>query len=233
MCGRFTLHVDLDELLALFPGLLAGVWPGPRYNIAPTQPVATVPNATDSAGRRALTFMRWGLVPSWAKDPKIGNRLINARGETAHEKPAFRAAFKRRRCLVLADGFYEWHSSPGQSRKQPVYIRMKSQAPFAFAGLWEQWHDPAGTGDTLTTCTLITTTPNAVVKPYHHRMPAILPRSAYETWLAPDDTPSIDALRALIGPYPPDKMEAYPVSTQVNRPDFDNPDCIAPLEDTA
>lgn len=229
MCGRFTLSVELHDLLDLLPGLEVGAWPGkPRYNIAPSQMVATVPNVLNDADARALTWMRWGLVPFWAKDYKTG--LINARGETAHEKPSFRASFKQRRCLILADGFYEWHKVPGQSKTQPIYIRMKSGKPFAFAGLWDQWHDRAGSGDTLTTCTIITTTPNAVVKPYHHRMPVILSPAVYDDWLEPGEQ-NVGRLRSLLVPYPADDMEAYPVSTLVNRPDVDEPACIQPLDD--
>ncbi len=229
MCGRFTLHIDLHEILGLLPGLVAGVWPGPRYNIAPTQMIATIPNLLTENGAHALTFMRWGLIPAWAKDHKIAARLINARAETLHEKPAFRAPFTRRRCLVPADGFYEWAAMPGQKPKQPIYIRMKSGKPFVFAGLWERWDDPAGTGDTLTTCTLITTTPNETIAPYHDRMPVILPPSAYDAWLAPGAQP-LDRLRALLRPYAAAEMEAYPVSRRVNRPDADDPACITPLD---
>ncbi|MBN1287585.1 MAG: SOS response-associated peptidase [Anaerolineae bacterium] len=230
MCGRFTLYVDLDDILALMPGLVVDQAPAPRYNIAPAQMVATVPNVLDADGARRLAYMRWGLVPAWSKDHTIGSRLINARGETVHEKPSFRGSFKYKRCLIWADGFYEWAAVPGAKSKQPVYIRMKSGEPFAFAGLWDTWHDRAGTGDSLTTCTIITTTPNAVVGPLHNRMPVILPPAAYDDWLQPGEYNS-DRLRALLAPYPADKMEAYPVARAVNRPGADDPSLIAPLAD--
>jgi putative SOS response-associated peptidase YedK len=231
MCGRFTLSIDLHEILDLLPGLDTSAWLAkPRYNIAPTQMVATVPNVLNNDGALSLTYMRWGLIPSWAKDHTIGSRLINARGETAHEKPSFRASFKRKRCLVLADGFYEWAKVPGQKRKQPVYIRMQSGEPFGFAGLWDHWHDPAGTGDELVTCTIITTEPNEIVKPYHNRMPVILPPEDFDVWLEPGEADT-GHLLSLIRPYPAGEMEAYPVSTQVNSPGADDPALIEPLDE--
>ncbi len=224
MCGRFTLTVALDELRAAFPWL--GLPDGlnelmPRYNVAPTQPVAVVPNT----GERRLDFFTWGLIPSWADDPKIGSRMINARAETLAEKPSFRAAFRRRRCLVLADGFYEWRKEP-RGPKTPMYIALKSGEPFAFAGLWETWHSPLG--DEILSCTIITTRPNELVRPIHDRMPVILPESAYDVWLDPAEQPP-DVLSPLLGPYPAEEMAAYEVSPAVNNPANDMPECIAPL----
>jgi putative SOS response-associated peptidase YedK len=225
MCGRFTLWISLEELAEVMPWLTI---PGgldsltPRYNIAPTQPIAVVPNN----GERALDFFVWGLIPSWAKDPAIGSRMINARGETVAEKPSFRAAYRRRRCLILADGFYEWQAVPGQKRKQPVYIHLKSGEPFAFAGLWERWQSEYG--DEVLSATIITTTPNDLLAPIHNRMPVILPPAAYDRWLDPGEQPP-GALDDLLAPYPASEMDTYPVSTTVNSPANDVPACIAPL----
>ena len=160
---------------------------------------------------KQIEFFHWGLIPSWAKDPKIGNRMINARSETLAEKPSFRNAYKRRRCLVLADGYYEWQKIPGEKTKQPVYIRLKSQKPFAFAGLWEVWKG-TGMDEPLRSCTIITCPPNAVLAEIHHRMPVILPAEAYAAWLAPDEQSS-EVLQPLLVPYAYEEMEAYPVST--------------------
>lgn len=220
MCGRFSFALDLDDLLAVFPEFRPPEQLQPRYNIAPTQPVPVVAND----GQAQIAFFHWGLVPSWAKDPSLGNRMINARAETLAEKPAFRAAYRKRRCLILADGFYEWREEPGRQRKTPMYIRMASGEPFAFAGLWEVW---SGQEPPLYSCTIITTTPNDLLAPIHDRMPVILPRSAYKLWLDPEDRlPS--ALQALLAPYPAAEMTAFPVSQQVNSPANDRPECILP-----
>lgn len=226
MCGRFTLWVDLDQLAAAFPWmeLPSGLETlPPRYNIAPTQPVAVVPND----GSNRLNFFVWGLVPSWAKDPSVGNRMINARAETLGEKPSFRSAYRRRRCLVLADGFYEWQQGRGKI-KTPHYIRLRSGEPFALAGLWEEWHSPEG--DQLLTCTIITTEPNELVAQYHNRMPVILPESTYERWLDPSERQP-DELDDLLGPYPAAEMEGFAVSTLVNSPGNDDPSCIEPVQE--
>jgi putative SOS response-associated peptidase YedK len=168
MCGRFTLAIDPADLSEAFPGFSFPKEMTPRYNIAPSQPVAVVANNS----RSQVEFFQWGLVPSWAQDPSIGNRMINARAESLAEKPSFRTAYKRRRCLILADGFYEWQSVPGGKTKTPMLIRMKSGEPFAFAGLWEVWHPDQD--DALLTCTIITTTPNVLMEKIHNRMPVIL-----------------------------------------------------------
>jgi putative SOS response-associated peptidase YedK len=173
--------------------------------------------------------MRWGLIPSWADDPAIGARMINARAETVAMKPAFRSAFRQRRCLVIADGFYEWRKLP--RRKQPHYIRLRDRKPFAFAGLWERWtgSDRVGDAASVLSCTIITTAPNELIAPLHNRMPVILRSKDYGTWLDPDTT-QCDVLEPLLCPYPPDEMEAYPVSTHVNNPSNDTPECIDATE---
>jgi putative SOS response-associated peptidase YedK len=224
MCGRFTLTTDLETLAALLgldsvPAAFA-----PRYNIAPTQPVAAVPGGE----KRVLTHFRWGLVPGWAKDPSIGRRLINARAETLAEKPSFRAAFRRRRCLIPADGFFEWKKDG--KRKTPLYIRMKSGAPFALAGLWEHWAAPDGSE--LDTCAIVTTAPNELLAPIHDRMPVIFPPSSWDQWLVPGDARP-EELAPLLVPYPSDGMETYEVSARINSPGYDGPELIRPVPATA
>ena len=224
MCGRFTLTVDPDELLETFPWVTLPSQPlTPRYNIAPTQPVAVVANN----GQNRIELFRWGLIPAWAKDPAIGNRMINARAETLPEKPAFRSAFKKRRCLILANGFYEWRKEPSGQGKTPMYIRLKSRAPFAFAGLWEAWRAPDD--KTILSCVIITTTPNSLIEKIHDRMPVILKPDAYERWLDPAESEPF-ALLDVLKPYPASHMTAYAVSKRVNKPDVDSPECIAPAK---
>lgn len=222
MCGRFTLTIDPADLQDAFYWVDFGNADfSPRYNIAPTQGVPVVTNN----GKNKLDFFTWGLVPFWAKDPSIGSRMINARSETLADKPSFRAAYRRRRCLILADGFYEWQKVTGSKTKTPTYIRLKSGSPFAFAGLWEDWHSPDGSQ--ILSATIITTQPNALVKPIHNRMPVILPESAYKMWLTPGDIPS-QKLSPLLRPFDANLMEAYPVSRLVNNPRNDSPSCIQP-----
>jgi putative SOS response-associated peptidase YedK len=223
MCGRFTLTVDPAQLKLLLdlnevPADLA-----PRYNIAPTQPVAAVASLQD----RKVEMFRWGLIPSWAKDPSIGSRMINARAETLGEKPAFRAAFKRRRCAILADGFFEWKkvAEGKKETKQPYHIRLIDEQPFAFAGLWETWQSPEG--DERRTCTIVTTTPNKLMAEIHDRMPVILNKESMWDWIDPGA--SSIALHALLQPYPAKQMKAYIVSKLVNRPENDRAEVIAPL----
>lgn len=227
MCGRFALISDTERLAEIF-GLdmtaVTGIPPAvPRYNIAPTQPVAAV-RLSPETGRRELTFFRWGLIPSWAKDMSIGARMINARSESVAEKPSFRAAFKRRRCIIPADGFYEWQKLNGG--KQPVYIHGVEGQLLGLAGLWEVWRDPEGSS--LQTCTILTTRPNELVAPIHNRMPVILEPEDYDLWLNPGDKPE-QGLH-LLRPYPAEKLEAYPVSKLVNSPKNDTPECIQPVE---
>ncbi len=215
MCGRFTLTVDPDELMQHFHLSTAEASTAPRYNIAPTQDVAVVLNETPDR----LSMVQWGLIPGWAKDPAIGAQLINARGETLAEKPAFRAAFKKRRCLVLADGFYEWRREADGKTKTPMYARLNSGEPFAMAGLWEVWKSPEGKA--RRTCTIITTEPNDLLSGVHNRMPVILPRDAEGDWLD-DNLPAL-ALMSMLKPYSADLMQVYPVSRRVNAPANDEP----------
>lgn len=194
-------------------------WSMPRFNIAPTQQVAVI---ADREPKR-LCFMKWGLVPAWAKDPKIGSRMINARSETAAEKPSFRAAFKRRRCLIPADGYYEW--TRRGKKKIPMYIQHAERDIFAFAGIWENWKQPDGTW--LQTCAILTTDANKKVRPIHHRMTVIVEPEDYETWLAPRALSPPEWQPLMAGPRP-EQLKFHEVSTQVNRPANDNPTLVAP-----
>lgn len=221
MCGRFTLTVDPAQLREVFSWLDIPDELTPRYNIAPTQPVAVVPND----GKNKLDFFIWGLIPSWAKDPQIGSRMINARAETLAEKPSFRNAYRRRRCLVLADGFYEWRKEPGGKTKTPMYIQLESREPFAFAGLWEVWYSKDG--DKILSCNIITTEPNELLIKIHNRMPVILPPDTYQEWLAVDEQDP-EQLDHLLRPYPANELIAFPVSRQVNSPQNDSPELIIP-----
>jgi putative SOS response-associated peptidase YedK len=223
MCGRFTLTTDSQKLAEAFAGYEVPAELAPRYNIAPSQQVPVIANN----GHQKIELFQWGLIPFWAKDPKIGNRMINARSETLAEKPSFKNAYKRRRCLVLADGFYEWKKEEGSKTKTPMYIRLASGEPFGFAGLWESWSGPEGT--TLLSCTIITTTPNELVESIHNRMPVILSQAAYEHWLDPAEQ-APQQLDGLLKPYPAAHMTAYAVSTLVNSPANDRPECISPVQ---
>jgi len=216
MCGRFTLRARLNDILAEW-GYEHALEYAERYNICPSQQISIV------TGDRTAKLVKWGLVPAWADDAKIGNRLTNARAETVAEKPAFRSAFKKGRCLVVADGFYEWKSVDG--KKQPYFIRLKSEEPFAFAGLTERWTKGESP---LETAVIITTEANALMAPIHDRMPVILPREARELWLDPEFKGK-DQLLALLRPYADDEMIATPVSTIVNSPKNESPECIVPL----
>lgn len=242
MCGRYTLTDPGAELLRHFhlPGLPDGY--RPRFNIAPTQPVTAI--IADEDGRRAGA-LRWGLIPSWAKDPAIGNRMINARGETVAEKPSFRTALRRRRCLIPADGFYEWHQR--EDRKQPVRFVAADNGVFAFAGLWESWRPPGPRDsryaerdtdpgadeqtdpvDVIYTCTIITTDANEFVRPVHHRMPVIIAPTDYDLWLD-REVQDPEAVLPLLRSAPEDALHMYDVSTLVNSPRNEAPDCIAPF----
>jgi putative SOS response-associated peptidase YedK len=218
MCGRYTLRTPVDSLVEAFeieeyPSSLT-----PSYNIAPTQEVAAV---VEEDEKRKLEMLRWGLIPSWAKDPAIGNKMINARAETVSEKPSFRKAFKVRRCLILADGFYEWQKT--DNGKQPYYIKMQDDSPFAFAGLWEIWQNE----EEIRSATIITTDANDLMDEIHHRMPVILPPEDYAMWLDPDFDEK-ELLTSLLKPYPADAMEAYPVSRRVNKPSNNEPSVVEP-----
>ena len=223
MCGRFTLRAPAS-VVAQQLGLLEVPLLEPRYNVAPSQTVAAVlVAAAAGAPRRELAWLRWGLVPAWAADASIGNRLINARAETAADKPAFRAAFRRRRCLVVADGFYEWQRL--ERGKQPYFFRLRDDRPFGFAALWEAW-ERAGQAR-IESCTLLTTTANELVRPVHDRMPVILPPSAYERWLDPA-VEDAGALLPLLAPYASEQMTATAVGALVNSPSHEDPRCIEP-----
>ncbi len=222
MCGRFSQTASPEVIAQQFeltdPPLFT-----PRYNIAPSQPIAAIRIDPDTTTRK-LVMLRWGLIPSWAKDPKIGNQCINAKAETVAEKPSFRSAFKKRRCLVVATGFYEWQIQ-GRT-KQPIWIGLRSHRPFAFAGLWEHW-TPAE-GEPRETCTIITTEPNDLMAPIHNRMPVILAPASYDQWLDPTFQ-HIEPLKALLRPYPSEELMAYSVSTLVNNPGHDAPQCLEPV----
>jgi putative SOS response-associated peptidase YedK len=212
MCGRFTLTQDVRE----FAGALAPPAPDiPHYNICPSQPVSVILNNN----RLQITKLKWGLIPAWAKEAAIGNKLANARAESLAEKPSFRVPLRRKRCLVLADGFYEWQQT---TPKIPYYFRLKSRAVFAFAGLWDVWRDSTAT------CCLITTAPNALLARIHDRMPVILQPRHYDSWLAEAEQPPAKLL-PLLTPYPAEEMEGFPVATVVNKPQHDAPDCIQPV----
>jgi putative SOS response-associated peptidase YedK len=223
MCGRYVLSQPaevLDEYFEVDPSASPEGGIEPRYNIAPTQ---EAPIVRSDGERRTLSLARWGLVPYWAKDSKIGNRLINARSETAGTKPAYREALRRRRCLVPADGFYEW-KKVGKAR-QPYLFRHRAGLPLGIAGLWERWHDGPLT---LETFTLLTTAANEVLAPIHDRMPVILEPASYGDWLDPrSDDPAV--LQPLLAPCGVDVLEAVPVSSRVNDPANDDPACIEPI----
>jgi len=238
MCGRYSLTTPVEGLRSLFefpeqPNL------EPRYNIAPTQEVAAVRAAppagategavgqTGAGAGRHLVLLRWGLIPSWGKDPYIGARMINARAETLTEKPAFRSAFRKRRCLVAADGFYEWQQR-GTGPKQPYRIAARNSGPFAFAGLWERWRNPAE-GHDVESCTIVTTEANERLRAIHHRMPVILAPEAYDLWLDPE-TPGTQA-QALLGPAPSEWFTTFRVSPKINSPANDDPALIEPLDE--
>jgi putative SOS response-associated peptidase YedK len=219
MCGRYTLATSTKVLVERFRLAAEAPVLQPRFNIAPSQAVAVVPNRPECR----LELFIWGLIPSWAKDPAIGNRMINARAETLAEKPSFRDALKRRRCLVLADGFFEWRKEGKQ--KTPIFVRLRSKEPFAFAGLWDRWRPPEG--DEVHSCTIVTTDANALLASIHDRMPVILPPADYDAWLDPRPHEPRE-LQALLRPFPGELMEAYAVSRLVNSPANDRPECIEP-----
>ncbi len=225
MCGRFALRLppksmaeqfDIDEPLDF----------APRYNIAPTQPVLALRGRPGHESKKEFGFFHWGLIPFWAKDPSIGYRLINARSETAAEKPSFREAFKYRRCLISADGFYEWQKL--REQKRPFFFHMKENREFAFAGLWEHWSGPDGSE--IESCAILTTDANALMAPVHNRMPVIIAPEDYELWLFADMRKK-DDLTKLLSPFAEESMEAFPVTARVNNPRNEGPACVEPAGD--
>jgi len=228
MCGRFILESDTEAVIRQFElDELPELELEPRYNIAPTQPVPAVRADRHSGdGKRRLVMLRWGLVPRWADDPSIGNRMINARSESAHQKNAFKAAMKYRRCLIPANGFYEWQKRPGG--KQPYFIGFPERVLFALAGLWEHWQD--ADGNELETCTILTTDANAALRSLHDRMPVILPEGHYDRWLDPEQTDP-ESLLDLLRPFDPEPMTSYPISTRVNKPAQDDASLVEPVKD--
>jgi len=221
VCGRFTLTTTADIVADVFDATPSAEF-SPRYNIAPTQTAAII-RCAGADTSRTLDPARWGLIPSWAKDAAIGNRMINARAETVAEKPSYRAAFRRRRCLVPTDGFYEWQKTA--DGKRPNWIHRVDGAPFAMAGLWESWKGPDGIVESFT---IITVAASAFMKPIHDRMPVILPSSAYDRWLVSTSAEG-DQLHELLVPFSARELEAVPVDTYVNSPRNDDPHCIEPV----
>lgn len=221
MCARFTLSAPLHRIAELFDlDLLLDVLP--RFNVAPTQQVLTVRDSAD--GKREYAQLRWGLVPSWATDLAIGNKLLNARSETVGEKPSFRDAFRKRRCLIAADGFYEWKTE--NKKKQPYHIHFPDRGPFAFAGIWDRWRDPAGS--VIETCSILTTTANELLRPLHDRMPVILAKKDFNRWLNLQINKT-EELSDLFEPLPVHALEMFAVTPQVNKPIYDEPVCIEPI----
>jgi putative SOS response-associated peptidase YedK len=223
MCGRFVSATPPDQVAAYFGAEAPEALLEPSWNVAPTTDVYAV--LADGSTRRLDAF-HWGLVPRWAKDVKIGSRMINARAESLATKGAYKHAFQRRRCIVPADGFYEWQKRPGEKTKQPYFIHRPDGEPYAFAGLWETWKGPDGKGDeVLRSCTIITTTPNSEMAKIHDRMPVILPPDAWDTWLDPDQQ-DLELLGRLLVPAPPQLITLRPISTQVNNVRNDGPELM-------
>ena len=221
MCGRFTMTANPEELMARYGVEQLTFEYQPRYNIAPTQMISAV---IDTQGERRIGQLRWGLIPSWAKDEKIAYSTINAKAETVHEKPAFRNSFKRKRCLLPADGFYEWQKTDGT--KQPMRIMLKDKSIFSMAGIYDTWVSPEGIK--MHTCSIITTKPNKLMEPIHDRMPVILRREDEAIWLDREKQ-DVELLHSLLVPYPEEEMFAYPVAAMVGNVRNDVPECIVGL----
>ncbi|HEY9888770.1 MAG TPA: SOS response-associated peptidase [Candidatus Obscuribacterales bacterium] len=229
MCGRFAQTQSGAVVAAAF-GLSTVPDLTPRYNIAPSQSI-TVVTQSRSTGDRVAHEKRWGLIPRWSKTPSLGHKLINARSETVADKPAFRDAFQKRRCLVVADGFYEWQTLGDNRPKQPYLIRLRSRSLFAFAGVWERWRNPE-TAETTFSCTILTTAANDLMAPLHQRMPVILPAAAYAAWLDPHSS-APESLTDWLRPYPADDLEALPISNAINNARHDEPSVQEPAVDAA
>ncbi len=221
MCGRFVMTLAPDKLRHVF-GVTEVPLLTPRYNIAPTQQILSVCQNGD--GYRHLKTLRWGLIPHWSKDSSIGNKMINARCETIHEKPSFRGPIRFHRCLIPASGFFEWQHI--DERKQPYLIQRKDGEPMAFAGIWESWKND---GETIETCAILTTEANSLMRDIHNRMPVILAASEFDHWLDRNITDPAQ-LKALYTPYPSESLQAIPISTAINNARHDAPDCLAPLD---
>ncbi|HEY8527045.1 MAG TPA: SOS response-associated peptidase [Acidimicrobiales bacterium] len=229
MCGRFVAASSPDEIAQYFDAEAPEALLEPSYNVAPTNDVYAV---LSDGGVRRMDAFHWGLVPIWAKDPKVGSKMINARAETLATKNAYKPAFKKRRCIIPADGFYEWKKVPGQKTKQPHYIRRPDGEPLAFAGLWEVWRGPDRQGEPLRSCTIVTTSANETMRPLHDRMPVLLPASAWEEWLDPTND-DLETLGKLLVPAPPEIIVTHPVSTDVNRVSNKGPELIEPVDPDA
>ena len=231
MCGRITRAATPKQLRDLFEIAEASAQEAsvlkPRFNIPPSQEILAVRQNPEQGGRELVT-LRWGLIPAWAKDPKIGNRPINARTDSLMEKASFCSAFRKRRCLIPADGFFEWKKWNG--KREPYCVRLRDGQPFAFAGLWDQWQSPDG--ELVESCTIVTTDANDLVRPLHDRMPVIVDPRDYERWLD-RRLQDPDKLREILKPYPSERMIAYPVSAAVNNPRHDDPDCVEPRTTSA
>ena len=223
MCGRFVRTTPIERYSALFSAS-GSIELKASYNIAPSSQILLARN--NAKGGRELVALKWGLVPSWSKEPKTEYSTINARAETVDEKPTFRNAFKSRRCLIASDGFIEWQKK-SDGTKQPYFIGLTDQKPFAFAGIWERWERE---GQILESCAIIVTQANELMKPIHDRMPVILSPDYYDAWMNPQETRSSN-LKSLLLPYPSDRMKAYPISIVINSPLNDNSDLILPLDD--
>lgn len=221
MCGRFVLAANPQIVQQAFELSAAPAQMQPRYNIAPTQPVMVITNENP----KEATYHKWGLIPSWAKDMSMAAKMINARSESAAEKPSFRAAFRRRRCIIPTDGFYEWQEH-GPDKKTPMFVHRPDRELYGMAGLWEIWHDPDG-GE-LRTCAILTTDANSFMQQYHHRMPVILHKEDYSLWLSGDEEP-LPVLQGLMKAYDEDGLQAYPVSKAVNKVSNDSPALIEPF----
>jgi putative SOS response-associated peptidase YedK len=223
MCGRFALSPKTKDIEHLVPGIRIEGELKQRFNIAPTQDIACILNESPAE----LSYLRWGLIPSWSKDESIGSKMINARSETIHEKPSFRNAFRKRRCLILASGFYEWKKTEGVAKKSPYFIYLRSRMPFAFAGVWESWKKPE-TGVKINSTSIITTFANELMLGLHDRMPVIIQPDNFDIWLD-SSIEDQNELISLLKPYPSDEMGCYAVSDLVNNPRNDAEECLKPL----
>jgi putative SOS response-associated peptidase YedK len=221
MCGRFALSVKTEEIEKLKPGFAADEELPARYNIAPMQNIAVSLND----GNSRISIARWGLIPFWAKDESIANKMINARAESLLEKPSFRNSLKTKRCLIFANAFYEWKKNVDSKKKTPFLIKLQNSQPFTFAGLWDKWINPLG--DSIITVTIITTEPNMLISSIHNRMPVILGEEARIKWLSKES--KTEELVTLLKPFPEKEMTAYEVSTIVNSPAVDFPGCMEPV----